>query len=197
MIQLPRPADSDGESTPCDGLSQAGGLPSDPNRPLRCLLIQPELEQTNYWNFVASARAIGAKATAPPLGLMTVAALLPQTWEFRLVDLNVGPLSDEHWDWAELVCTGGMLPQHPGILNLVARAKRDGKFVAVGGPDPTSQPQIYDHADAVVMGEGEETKFQINFQNCVHCKTCDIKDPTQNIVWTVPEGGGGPNYSGM
>ena len=39
--------------------------------------------------------------------------------------------------------------------------------------------------------------FQINAQNCVHCKTCDIKDPTQNIVWTVPEGGGGPNYPGM
>ncbi|MDA0707246.1 MAG: electron transfer flavoprotein-ubiquinone oxidoreductase [Proteobacteria bacterium] len=48
-----------------------------------------------------------------------------------------------------------------------------------------------------VVDEGGEQKFQINAQNCVHCKTCDIKDPTQNIVWTVPEGGGGPNYSGM
>lgn len=45
--------------------------------------------------------------------------------------------------------------------------------------------------------ENGETRFQINAQNCVHCKTCDIKDPTQNIVWTVPEGGGGPNYNGM
>ncbi|MEM7762795.1 MAG: electron transfer flavoprotein-ubiquinone oxidoreductase [Pseudomonadota bacterium] len=45
--------------------------------------------------------------------------------------------------------------------------------------------------------EDGETRFQINAQNCVHCKTCDIKDPTQNIVWTVPEGGGGPNYNGM
>ena len=41
------------------------------------------------------------------------------------------------------------------------------------------------------------TRLQINAQNCVHCKTCDIKDPTQNIVWVTPEGGGGPNYSGM
>ncbi len=48
-----------------------------------------------------------------------------------------------------------------------------------------------------VVEEGGEKVFQINAQNCVHCKTCDIKDPTQNIVWTVPEGGGGPNYSGM
>ncbi|MEM9707850.1 MAG: electron transfer flavoprotein-ubiquinone oxidoreductase [Pseudomonadota bacterium] len=47
------------------------------------------------------------------------------------------------------------------------------------------------------VGEGAETKFQINFQNCVHCKTCDIKDPTQNITWTVPQGGDGPNYPNM
>ncbi len=48
-----------------------------------------------------------------------------------------------------------------------------------------------------VVEEGGETVFRINAQNCVHCKTCEIKDPPQNIVWTVPEGGGGPNYSGM
>jgi len=45
--------------------------------------------------------------------------------------------------------------------------------------------------------DGSNPRFQINAQNCVHCKTCDIKDPTQNIVWTVPEGGGGPNYPNM
>jgi len=48
-----------------------------------------------------------------------------------------------------------------------------------------------------IVEEGGETKFQISAANCVHCKTCDIKDPKQNIVWTVPEGGGGPNYSNM
>jgi electron-transferring-flavoprotein dehydrogenase len=47
------------------------------------------------------------------------------------------------------------------------------------------------------VGEGDDTRFQINFQNCVHCKTCDIKDPSQNIVWTVPQGGDGPNYPNM
>ncbi|MGB3456028.1 MAG: electron transfer flavoprotein-ubiquinone oxidoreductase [Litorimonas sp.] len=49
----------------------------------------------------------------------------------------------------------------------------------------------------VVVEEGEGPKFVINAQNCIHCKTCDIKDPSENIVWTVPEGGGGPNYAGM
>lgn len=48
-----------------------------------------------------------------------------------------------------------------------------------------------------VVGEGDAKRFQINAQNCVHCKTCDIKDPSQNIDWTVPQGGGGPNYTGM
>ncbi len=49
----------------------------------------------------------------------------------------------------------------------------------------------------VVAEEGKEPRFQINFQNCVHCKTCDIKDPSQNIIWTTPMGGGGPNYPNM
>ena len=48
-----------------------------------------------------------------------------------------------------------------------------------------------------VIGEGDDARFQINAQNCVHCKTCDIKDPSQNINWVVPEGGGGPNYPNM
>uniref|UniRef100_UPI00146E1BB7 4Fe-4S dicluster domain-containing protein n=1 Tax=Neptunomonas japonica TaxID=417574 RepID=UPI00146E1BB7 len=49
----------------------------------------------------------------------------------------------------------------------------------------------------VVEDEAGETSFQINSQNCVHCKTCDIKDPSQNITWVTPEGGGGPNYPNM
>jgi electron-transferring-flavoprotein dehydrogenase len=48
-----------------------------------------------------------------------------------------------------------------------------------------------------VVEENGQARFRINAANCVHCKTCDIKDPTQNIVWVVPEGGGGPNYPGM
>ncbi|ATI43195.1 electron transfer flavoprotein-ubiquinone oxidoreductase [Pacificitalea manganoxidans] len=62
-----------------------------------------------------------------------------------------------------------------------------------GGPSARYCPAgVYEF-----VGEGAETKFQINFQNCVHCKTCDIKDPEQNINWTVPQGGDGPNYPNM
>lgn len=120
-------------------------------------MIQPKFEESNFWNFVEGARSIGAKATAPPLGLLTVAALLPKHWEIRLVDLNVTPLSESDWAWADVVCTGGMLPQQPGILEVVRRANADGKYVVVGGPDPTSQPDIYEQANARVLGEGESS----------------------------------------
>jgi electron-transferring-flavoprotein dehydrogenase len=63
-----------------------------------------------------------------------------------------------------------------------------------GGPESRYCPAgVYEY----VKNEDDSDRLQINAQNCVHCKTCDIKDPTQNIVWVVPEGGGGPNYPGM
>ncbi|MFO0940184.1 MAG: radical SAM protein [Pirellulales bacterium] len=127
----------------------------DPSQSLNCLLIQPKFEETNFWNFIEGAHAIGARAMAPPLGLLTVAALLPQHWQFRLVDLNAQTLTECDWQWADLVCSGGMLPQQADILALVARANRDGKYIVLGGPDPTSQPELYENADALVLGEGE------------------------------------------
>ena len=61
-----------------------------------------------------------------------------------------------------------------------------------GGPEQLYCPAgVYEYIKV-----GAEDKLQINAQNCIHCKTCDIKDPTQNIVWKTPEGSGGPNYSG-
>jgi electron-transferring-flavoprotein dehydrogenase len=62
------------------------------------------------------------------------------------------------------------------------------------GPESRYCPAgVYEY----VKTDAGQDRLQINAQNCVHCKTCDIKDPTQNIVWVTPEGGGGPNYAGM
>jgi len=128
-----------------------------PDEAVNCLLIQPRFQASNFWNLTDTAATTGAKTVAPPLGLLTVAALLPQNWTFLLVDLNVREVTDEEWQRADVICTGGMIPQQNGILAIVRRANRDGKYVVVGGPDPTSQPEIYSEADARVLGEGEVT----------------------------------------
>jgi len=98
---------------------------------------------------------VGKKYPAAPLGLLTVAALLPQHWQFRLIDENVEPLFDEDLQWADLVCIGGMLPQQNSMLDLITRAHDLGAVVVVGGPDPSSQPELYEKADYLVLGEGE------------------------------------------
>lgn len=126
-----------------------------PGDRIKCLLVQPEFSAFSFWNYRDSAATMGAKTPSPPLGLITVAAILPQHWEFKLVDLNAEPMDQGLWAWADMILVGGMLPQQKGILEIIAQAKKDGKFVAVGGSDPSSQPKIYQHADALVVGEGE------------------------------------------
>ncbi len=125
--------------------------------PTRCLLVQPGFSGNSFFNFSNVARLVGARYTAAPLGLMTVAALLPQHWQFKLVDENVEPLTDAHLDWAQIVMTGGMLPQQQNIFTIAQRARVMGKPVVVGGPDPTQQPHLYTDADCLVLGEGEVT----------------------------------------
>jgi radical SAM superfamily enzyme YgiQ (UPF0313 family) len=123
----------------------------------KCLLVQPKFSTFSFWNYEEVCKILGAKYPNPPLGLMTVAALLPQQWEFTLVDENVEPLLDEHVEWADITCTGGMLAQQLGVLSVIERAHHIGCPVVVGGPDPTSQPHLYQSADYLVLGEGEVT----------------------------------------
>jgi radical SAM superfamily enzyme YgiQ (UPF0313 family) len=123
----------------------------------RCLLVYPEFTLRSFWNFKATCQLAGAKYPATPLGLITVAAMLPSTWQVRLVDANVESLTDDDIRWADYVFTGGMLPQQASALRIIKRAQLLGKRVVVGGPDATSSPHIYDQADYLVLGEAEIT----------------------------------------
>ena len=123
----------------------------------KCLLVQTKFSGFSFWNYQEVCDMIGAKYPASSLGLLTVAALLPQHWIFRLIDENVEPLLDDHLKWADIVCTGGMLPQQKSMLDFIKRVHNLDRIVVVGGPDPTSQPDVYHEADFLVLGEGEVT----------------------------------------
>ena len=125
---------------------------------MRTLLVCPEFP-LSFWSFEKSCRLRGNKTVNPPLGLITVAALLPAEWELRLVDLNTGSLTEEDWQWADMVLISAMYIQRAGLLALVREAKLRGKTVVAGGPHPTSLPEAVLSAgcDFVVRGEGENT----------------------------------------
>ncbi|MEP0236044.1 B12-binding domain-containing radical SAM protein [Roseibium sp.] len=119
------------------------------------LLVYPRFNAGSFWNYGATCEMVGAKYPAPPLGLITVAAMLPETWSVRLVDRNTEDLSEEELDWADMVMTGGMLPQQADSLAMIRTCKTKGIPVVVGGPDATSSPDIYVGADFRVLGEAE------------------------------------------
>ena len=125
---------------------------------MRVLLLYP-LFPKSFWSFDKALELIGRKVSLPPLGMITVAAILPQTWEFRLVDRNIRLETEADWAWADLVIISGMIVQKPDMIHLIREAKRRGKLVAVGGPYVTYVPEAAQEAgvDFLVLDEGEIT----------------------------------------
>ncbi len=114
-----------------------------------------EVRRALVLGFSRDLRSWGARYPTAPLALITVAAMLPDSWQVRLVDRNVGELRPEQLDWADLVLTTGMGPQQPDTLEVIRLAHDHGKPVGIGGPDITSSPHIYVDADFRVLGEAE------------------------------------------
>ena len=153
----------------------------------RCLIVQSKFSEFSYWNYVDICKITGAKYPAAPLGLLTVAALLPQQWDFKLVDANAESLLAEHFEWADIVCVGGMLPQQQSMLSIIDTAHQHDCPVVVGGPDPSSQPNLYQSADYLVQGEGEVTIpmfIQDLEKGCKsgEYKSDDMADMTEAVV---------------
>jgi radical SAM superfamily enzyme YgiQ (UPF0313 family) len=123
---------------------------------LRILLVYPEFPDT-FWSFKHALKFIRKKAGAPPLGLLTVAAMLPSEWEKRLVDLNVTGLTQQDLAWADYVFVSAMIVQRDSARALIARCKEAGVKVVAGGPLFTMEHARFPDVDHFVLNEAELT----------------------------------------
>ena len=125
---------------------------------MRTLFLYPQFPKT-FWSYEKILELVNRKVLLPPLGLATVAALLPQEWEMKLVDRNIRDVTEAEWEWAELVVISGMIVQKDDMQVQIREAKRRGLLVAVGGPYASSTPDAPEivEADFKVLDEGEIT----------------------------------------
>ena len=123
---------------------------------MKVLLIYPKFPDT-FWSFSYALRFIGKKAAFPPLGLLTVAAMLPEQFQKRLVDVNVDRLTDDDLSWADMAFIGGMAVQRDSAKKIIARCKQSGLKVIAGGPLFTAEPDEFGEVDHLVLGEAELT----------------------------------------
>lgn len=123
---------------------------------MKALLVYPEYPDT-FWSFKTVLKYLGKRAAFPPLGLLTLGAMLPRDWELRLVDVNVRDLDDAQIQWADMVFVGGMIIQKDSALEIVARCKALGKTVVAGGPLFKTQHTHFPEVDHFVLDEAEVT----------------------------------------
>lgn len=123
---------------------------------MKVLFVYPEFPET-YWSFSHALSFEGKRSAFPPLGLLTVSALLPNVWEKRLVDLNVQALKQSDIEWADMVFASAMLVQKDSLRRVVEQCNALGKRVVVGGPYITTNPEDLPEADHIFLGEAETT----------------------------------------
>jgi radical SAM superfamily enzyme YgiQ (UPF0313 family) len=123
---------------------------------MNILLIYPEFPDT-FWSFKHALTFIRKKASLPPLGLMTVAALLPEEWEKRLVDANVQKLRARDLEWADYAFVSAMTVQRDSARQTIARCKKAGVPVVAGGPIFMSEHEQFEQVDHFVLNEAEIT----------------------------------------
>jgi radical SAM superfamily enzyme YgiQ (UPF0313 family) len=144
---------------------------------MKVLLINPEFPDT-YWSFRHALPFEGKRCAFPPLGLLTVSALLPKEWERRLVDLNVEQLKTADIEWADMIFATAMLVQKQSLREVVKRCKSYGKRVVLGGPYVTSTREELPPADHLFRGEAETTLPQF---------VADLANGTAKAVYEAPE----------
>src|SRR5207247_10952993 len=123
---------------------------------MKFLLVNPEFPDT-YWSFRHALPFEGKRCAFPPLGLLTVSALLPDSWERKLVDLNIQPLKSSDIEWADMVFATAMLVQKDSLKEVVKRCKAKGKRVVLGAPYVTTTIEVLPDADHILLGPPEPT----------------------------------------
>lgn len=123
---------------------------------MNILLVYPEFPDT-FWSFKHALRFISKKSSSPPLGLLTVAAMLPEEWNKRLVDLNVSRLKDSDLQWADYVFISAMTVQRKSVYQIIARCKEAGVKMVAGGPLFTIEYDQFEGVDHLVLNEAELT----------------------------------------
>ncbi len=123
---------------------------------MKILLVYPKYPET-FWSFKYALKFISKKASLPPLGLLTVAAMLPVDWEVRLADKNVKSIKDSDLRWADYVFLSAMSIQRESAESVISRCKKLGVKMIAGGPLFTSVPEEFGHIDHLVLNEAEIT----------------------------------------
>lgn len=123
---------------------------------MKILFVYPQYPDT-FWGFKHALRLISKKAAYPPLGLLTVAAMLPDDWEKKLVDMNVTDLTDEDLRWADYVFIGAMVVQKDSVKEVITRCKKFNTKIVAGGPLFTTEYEEFDGVDHFVLDEAEIT----------------------------------------
>ncbi len=124
---------------------------------MKVLLVYPGYPDT-FWSFRHALKFVSRKAAYPPLGLLTIAAMLPEEWQKKLVDMNVTALNNRDIEWADYVFLSAMAVQRDSALEVIARCRRMGKKIVAGGPlFTTGYEEFVDTVDHLVLGEAEET----------------------------------------
>ncbi len=126
------------------------------NKKLKILLINPEVPNT-FWSLKSALKFVSKKSLLPPLGLLTVAAMLPESFEKKLVDMNVTALHDRDIIWADYVFITGMVIQKNSVDQIIERCKRLNVKIVAGGPLFTAFPEAYLNIDHLVLKEAEIT----------------------------------------
>lgn len=127
---------------------------------MNILLVSPRTPST-FWSFKHALKFISRKASSPPLGLLTVAGMLPHSWNLKLVDLDVSALSDEQIQWAEYVMISGMIVHRESVKEIVTRCRELRRPIIAGGPLFTTSSHTFPHIDHLVLGEAEGIMDQV------------------------------------